>query len=130
MITEEMQSAMQGMLPSAIVSCSVDGTPNCTYISQVYYIDDRHVAISHQFFNKTIRNIYDNPYASVNIVSPDDFGMWKLDLKYSHSETEGELFDQMTMQLEAIASMMGMNDVFNLKGAEVFEVLEIKKITL
>jgi len=129
MITEEMQSAMQGMVPSGIVSCSADGIPNCTYISQVYYIDDKHVAISHQFFNKTIRNVYENPYVSVNIVCPEDFGMWKLDLKYSHAETEGELFDQMSMQLEAIASMMGMGDVFNLKGAEVFEVLEIEKIT-
>jgi hypothetical protein len=129
MITEEMQAAMQGMVPSAIVSCSKDGIPNCTYISQVYYVDEIHVAISHQFFNKTIRNIYENPFASVNIVNPEDFGMWKLNIKYSHAETEGELFDQMSMQLEAIASMMGMADIFKLKGAEVFEVLDIERIT-
>ena len=129
MITEEIQVAMQGVVPSAIVTANKEGTPNCTYISQVYYVDSNHVAISHQFFNKSIRNIRENPFACVNIVSPDDFRMWKLNLKFTHSETDGDLFDQMAMQLEAIASMVGMSDVFKLKGAEIFEVLEIEKIS-
>ena len=124
-----MKSAMQGVVPSAIVTCDQQGIPNTTYISQVYYVDDKHVALSHQFFNKTIRNIRENPYASVNIVSPADFSMWKLDLKFDHSETEGDTFDQMAMQLEAIASMTGMEDVFKLKGAEIFEIYEAEKIT-
>ena len=129
MITDEMQVAMQGVVPSTIVTVNKQGTPNCTYISQVYYVDSNHVAISHQFFNKSIRNIRENPFACVNIVSPDDFGMWKLNLKFTHSETDGDLFDQMAMQLEAIASMVGMSEVFKLKGAEIFEVLEIEKIS-
>ncbi len=129
MITEEMRAAMQGVIPSAIVTCDSDGTPNITYISQVYHVNENHVALSHQFFNKTIRNIRNNPYASVNIVSPADFHMWKLDMKFSHSETDGEIFDQMAMQLEAIASMTGMEDVFKLKGAEIFEVYGVEKIT-
>jgi hypothetical protein len=54
--------------------------------------------------------------------------MWVLDLKYSHSETESDLFEQMEMQLEAIASMQGMEDVFKLKAAEVFTLLSVNKI--
>jgi len=129
MITDEMKTAMQGVVPSAIVTSDPEGTPNCTYISQVFFVDDTHVALSHQFFNKTIRNVRENPYASVNIVSPATFDMWKLDLKFSHSETDGDVFDQMAMQLEAIASMTGMEDVFKLKGAEIFEVYGAEKIT-
>jgi len=129
MITDEMKTAMQGVVPSAIVTSDLEGTPNSTYISQVFFVDDTHVALSHQFFNKTIRNVRENPYASVNIVSPATFDMWKLDLKFSHSETDGDVFDQMAMQLEAIASMTGMEDVFKLKGAEIFEVYGAEKIT-
>ena len=54
--------------------------------------------------------------------------MRKADLKYSHSETDGDLFDEMEMQLEAIASMQGREDVFKLKAAEVFTVLAVEKI--
>ena len=128
MISEEMKIAMKGIVPSTMSTCNLEGVPNISYISQLYYVDQNHVAISNQFFNKTIRNIRENPLACVNIVSPEDFSMWVLDLKYSHSETESDLFEQMEMQLEAIASMQGMEDVFKLKAAEVFTVLSINKI--
>ena len=128
MISEEMKIAMKGIIPSTMSTCNLEGVPNISYISQLYYVDENHVAISNQFFNKTIRNIRENPLACVNIVSPEDFSMWVLDLKYSHSETESDLFEQMEMQLEAIASMQGMEDVFKLKAAEVFTLLSVNKI--
>ena len=128
MISEEMKIAMKGIIPSTMSTCNLEGVPNISYISQLYYVDENHVAISNQFFNKTIRNIRVNPLACVNIVSPEDFSMWVLDLKYSHSETESDLFEQMEMQLEAIASMQGMEDVFKLKAAEVFTLLSVNKI--
>lgn len=128
MISEEMKIAMKGIVPSTMSTCNLEGVPNISYISQLYYVDENHVAISNQFFNKTIRNIRENPLACANIVSPEDFSMWVLDLKYSHSETESDLFEQMEMQLEAIASMQGMEDVFKLKAAEVFTLLSVNKI--
>jgi len=97
MITEEMKMAMKGIVPSAIVTSNSKGTPNVSYISQLYYVDDNHVAVSHQFFNKTIKNIQENPFACVHFLSPVDFSMWNADLKYSHSETEGDLFDEIKM---------------------------------
>jgi hypothetical protein len=36
----------------------------------------------------------------------------------------------MEMQLEAIASMTGMEGVFKLKGAHVYEVLRIERLPL
>ena len=69
-----------------------------------------------------------NPRASANILSPEGFTQWILDLEYSRTETEGDLFEQMSMQLEAIASMCGMEDVFRLKAAEVFKLLSVTKI--
>ena len=128
MISEEMKVAMQGVIPSAMVTVDQEGVPNISYVSQIYYVDEQHVALSHQFLNKTIRNIMQNPKASVNILSPEDFTQWILDLEHSRTETEGDLFDTMSMQLEAIASMCGMEDVFRLKAAEVFKLLSVTKI--
>ena len=128
MITEEMQMAMQGLYPSIIGTCDADGMPNTTVISQTYYVDENHVAISHQFFNKTIRNIRAVPKACLVIIHPEDGSHWRLHLEYSHAESEGDLFERMSMQLEAIASMVGMEDVFELKAAEVFKVISVDNL--
>ena len=127
-ITEELRESMQGIVPSTLVTCSKEGIPNINYISQVYFVDEDHVALSHQFFSKSIRNIYENPQVSVSVVHPDSFQMWRIDLLFTHKETDGDLFEQMSLQLEAIATMTGMEDVFQLQSAYVFKVLDIQKI--
>lgn len=63
----------------------------------------------------------------VQVINPMDFGVWLLELRYDRTETEGPLFDNMDIQLEAIASMTGMTDVFQLRGADVYEVLSVQK---
>ena len=128
LITEDIRAAMQGIIPSTIVTCSADGVPNVAYISQVYYVDDENVALSHQFFNKSIRNIHENPQISVAIVNPETAQMWRIDCLFLRSETEGKLFEEMSAQLEAIASMMGMEDVFKLKSADIYKILKLEKI--
>jgi len=62
-LPDEIKPAMQGVIPSHVVTCSLDGTPNITAVSQVYYVDSDHVALSYQFFSKTIKNIRENPRA-------------------------------------------------------------------
>jgi predicted pyridoxine 5'-phosphate oxidase superfamily flavin-nucleotide-binding protein len=64
-LPDEIKPAMQGVIPSHVVTCSRDGIPNASVISQVYYVDADHVALSHQFFNKTTRNVRENPKAAV-----------------------------------------------------------------
>ena len=126
MITEEMFPALQGVIPSCLVTCNKEGIPNATYVSQVFYVDDDEVALSFQFFNKTVRNVRENPYAAVKIFHPGEMKMWDLELEFDRSETDGDVFDQMEMQLEAIASMTGMSDVFKLHAADIYKVKSIK----
>ena len=54
--------------------------------------------------------------------------MYNLDLEFDHSETDSELFDDMDMKLEAIASMSGMSGIFNLKAADVYKVKSLKEL--
>ena len=116
------------MFPSWITTCSNDGEPNTTVISQIWFVSETEVALSFQFFNKTKKNISQNPYAFATIVNPASFDMYNLELKYSRTESEGDLFDEMDMKLEAIASMSGMSGIFELKGADIYNVLSINKI--
>lgn len=127
MLPDEIKPAMQGVIPSTIVTCSLTGVPNVTDISQVWYVDESHVALSHQFFNKTYRNVRENPYAKAIIRDPETFQEWHLELQYDHSEEKGPLFDEMDMKLEAIASMTGMTGVFKLRAADVYKVLSVRR---
>lgn len=127
MLPPEIRPAMQGVMPAHMVTCSLEGLPNATSVSQVYYVDPDHVALSFQFFNKTIRNVRENPYAYVWIMNPETMDFWDLELQYDHSETTGPVFEAMEMQLEAIASMSGMSGVFKLKAADIYKVLSVRK---
>src|SRR5688500_9329513 len=114
---EDLWPCLQGIIPAALSTCSLDGTPNITFISQVYYVDASHVAISHQFFNKTHRNVRDNPSACAMVLDPRTLHAYRLYLCYQHSESSGLLFDSMSLQLQAIASHAGMTDVFRPRAA-------------
>lgn len=123
---ESIASCFEGMIPSTICSCSTLGTPNLTYLSIVHQLDDRHVGLSYQFFNKTRTNILENPRAQVLVVSPETLKQYRLDLRYQRTETEGPSFERMKIRLDAVASQSGMSGVFELRGVDVFEVLDCR----
>ena len=45
---------------------------------------------------------------------------------FLREETEGRIFEEMRAQLEAIASMTGMEDVFKLKSADIYQILKLE----
>jgi hypothetical protein len=126
-LPDEIKAAMQGVIPSHVVTCSHDGTPNASALSQVYYVDADHVALSHQFFNKTKRNLEENPRAMAWVISPETFEAWDLELEFVRSETSGPIFDVMELQIEAIGSLVGMKGIFKLRAADVFRVIAVSK---
>ena len=118
----------QGVIPSIIATSDARGVPNVTYASQIHLIDDDHVALSRQFFNKTSRNLDENPLACAEVHDPVTFQSYRLHLKFLRSEKSGPLFDVMSARIEAIASHTGMSGVFRLIGADVFEVVNVEKV--
>ena len=128
-LPDDIKPVMQNGIPATVVTCSTDGIPNTTIISQVYYVDPAHVALSFQFFNKTIRNVRENPHACVALNDVLGDAKWILDVQYDHSETEGKIFDEMDMQIEAIASATGMSGIFKLRAADIYRVKSFRKIS-
>jgi adenylate cyclase len=118
----------QGVVPAMIATCDREGVPNVTYLSQVYLVDDRRVALSCQFFNKTKKNVLENPFATTHLLDPLTFDTYRLVLRYDHAETEGKLFESMSRRIDAIASYTGMSGVFKLLSADVYDVASIEKL--
>ena len=126
-LPQEIRPALDNGVPALMVTCSADGTPNVTVISQVHYVDETHVALSFQFFNKTIKNVRENPRAWTGLMDFIGRADWTLDLEFERSEVEGPIFDAMDMQIEAIASATGMSGIFKLRGADIYRVLSVEK---
>ena len=125
---ESLATCLQGLWPAMLYTCSRDGVPNAAYLSQIEYVDATHVALSFQFFNKSRRNITENPHAMVSVLDPDNGQGWCLRLLYKHSETSGPLFVRMSWRIEAIASYCGLKGIFKLRAADVYEVLAIEPV--
>ena len=124
----DIRACLEGAIPAAMATCAPDGTPNVVFISQVFHVDERHVALSFQFFNKTRRNVLANPHATVLLIDPRNAGFWRLHLNYLRTETEGPLFEGMRAQLAGIASHSGLEGVFRLLGSDVYEVERIEAV--
>jgi adenylate cyclase len=124
----EIRACFEGAVPAVVATCDAAGMPNVAYISQVYYVDERHVALSFQFFNKTRQNILANPHATALLLHPVTAQFYRLRIRYLRTETGGPLFEGMKAQLAGIASHTGMQGVFRLLGSDVYEVEEVEAV--
>jgi hypothetical protein len=43
-LPDEIRPVLDSGIPAVMVTCSSDGIPNVTVISQVYYVDETHAA--------------------------------------------------------------------------------------
>ena len=120
---ESIMPCLQGVIPSWVTTCSVEGVPNASIVSIVHYVDSGRVALTRQFINKTRINLDANPQAQVIVVSPATGDQYALDLRYLRTESEGPIFDAVEANLDAIASMTGMTGVFRLRGVDIHGVL-------
>src|ERR1700712_5528878 len=125
---EELVRCFEGITPCVLATASLDGVPNITYVSQVSYVDSKHVALSRQFFNKTQQNLQNNPRASLQFYDPLTFHAYQAAIRLDHSETSGPLFDAMSARIQVIATQTGMQDVFKLIAADVCEVVSLERI--
>lgn len=125
---EEIGTCFEGIIPSPFCTCSASGIPNITYLSVVHRLDSNHVALSFQFFNKSRKNLLENPKAQVLLVEPATFRQFQLDLVYEATLTEGPIFERLRVGLDAVASQIGMSHIFSLLGADVFQVLGCRAV--
>ncbi|MGD1095956.1 MAG: GAF domain-containing protein [Bryobacteraceae bacterium] len=123
---DHIAGCFEGVIPANICSCDREGTPNLTYLSLVHRLDQDHVGLSHQFFNKTRKNILENPWVQVIVTAPQTFEQFRLDLRYERTDAEGPAFDRMKTRLDAVASQTGMSQVFRLRGVDVYQVLDCR----
>jgi adenylate cyclase len=120
---DRMGGCFDGVIPPIIATCSAAGEPNITHVSQLSLVDERHVAVSNQFFSKTVANLAENPQASVLVTDSQTYETFRLDLAFVGTQTDGPVFEAMRARIDAIAAIVQMEDVFALRGADLYRVV-------
>lgn len=124
----QVRRMLEGVIPPAMCSASPDGVPHVTYLSQAEYIDDEHIALSFQFFNRSRRNVLATRRAALSVEDPYTGGAVMMQLDYLRTDTSGPAFERLRAKLAGIASQTGMEKVFKLQGADVYRVREVRRV--
>ena len=123
-----LERCFAGAIPAVICTRSAAGEPNITYLSKVELVDDQRVALSNQFLSKTATNLAEHPRASVILLDPATHDEYRLTLVYERTERRGRVFEQLRRDVDAIAALSGMQDVFRLRAADIYRVVELEVV--
>jgi len=70
----------------------------------------------------------DNPRASVLVTDSQTYETYRLALSFERRDTDGPVFERLRVSIDAIAKMMGMEETFSLRSADVYRVLSCDRI--
>ena len=111
-----------------LATADANGIPNVTYLSCAHVVDGERIALSNQFFSKTARNIMENPRASLLLIDPRDYGEYRVTLRYERTDRHGPAFEALRRDVDTVAALQGMQDVFRLRAADVYRVLHVERV--
>jgi adenylate cyclase len=124
----DVRRMLEGVVPPAMCTASPDGVPHVNYLSHAEYVDENHVALTYQFFNRSRQNVLATRRAALSIDDPYTGAGMVMQLEYIRTETSGPLFERLRAKLAGIASHTGMEKVFKLLGADLYRVLELRRV--
>ena len=124
----DVATCFEGAIPAVIVTASADGVPNVTYLSKAHVVGTDRIALSNQFLSKSARNLAENPRASLLLIEPRTHDEYRLAIEYERTERRGPVFDDLRREVDAIAAMTGMQDVFRLRAADIYRVVHLERV--
>ncbi len=124
----DLRRCFDGRVPAVISTCSAAGIPNITYLSAVQPVDDERIALSNQFMSKTSRNLAENPWASLVLLDPITYSEYRLMLRYERTDRRGPVFERLRDDVDKIAALIGMKDVFCLRSADICRIESIERV--
>jgi len=125
---KSVRRMFEGVIPAVMCSVSADGMPHLCFLSQVEYVDEGHVALSFQFFNRSRENILATRRCMVSVDDPYTAAGIRMQLRYVRTESSGAVFERMRAKLAGIAAHTGMDKVYRLLGADIYEVSSVREI--
>jgi len=123
-----LRDCFEGVIPSIIATLDNDGIPNVSYLSQVHYVDDEHVALSNQFFSKTARNVEQTGQATVLVVDGRTGQQHELDLVFDRAVQSGDTFSRIDAHIRATGAREGPGVPWLLRSADIYKVRGVQRV--
>ncbi len=124
----DVRRLLEGVIPPALATASAEQVPHVNYLSHAEYVDDEHIALTFQFFNRSRANVMATGRAALCIEDPITGVGVVMHLRYQRTETEGPVFERLRAKLAGIAAHTGMEKVFKLLGADIYRVEELTRL--
>jgi len=115
-VTEEIKESLKGTKIAFLATASKDGAPNVVPIGAFKFLDDETLLISDQFFNKTLKNLQENPRISLVWWGEKGGFQVKADITI---HTEGEVFRQ------NVEWVRGIKETLRPKSAVVGKITDV-----
>jgi len=115
-VTEEIKESLKGTKIAFLATASKDGAPNVVPIGAFKFLDDETLLISDQFFNKTLKNLQENPRISLVWWGEKGGFQVKADITI---HTEGEVFRQ------NVEWVRGIKETLHPKSAVVGKITDV-----
>jgi predicted pyridoxine 5'-phosphate oxidase superfamily flavin-nucleotide-binding protein len=123
----DIERCFGGAIPAILTTASTDGVPNIMYLSRAHQVDHERIALSNQFMSKTARNLAANPQADLLLVDPTTHDEYRLSLVYERTDRRGHVFNRLRADVDALSALVGMQDVFRLRAADIFRVVDMEQ---
>jgi hypothetical protein len=128
MVLADIERCFGGAIPAVLATASADGVVNITYLSRAHQVDHERVALSNQFMSKTSRNLAGNPRASLLLMDPLTHDEYRLALVYERTDRRGGVFERLRADIDALAVLEDLQDVYRLRAADVYRVVSIEHL--
>ena len=125
---KSIRRMLEGLMPPCMTTVTPDGMPHVNHVSHAEYVDENHVALTWQFQNASRANILATRRACLSFDDPTSGTGFVMQIEYLRTETAGPVFERLRAKLAGIASHSGMEGVFRLRGADVYRVLELRRV--
>jgi predicted pyridoxine 5'-phosphate oxidase superfamily flavin-nucleotide-binding protein len=119
-MNQRMKEIFEKQRTIVLATATEDGIPNVVPVGMKKIVDDETILISDQYFNKTLKNIKDNPRAAIT--------MWDKSEGYQikgtvSMETSGRRFEETARWVEERGR--SINKPLRSKGALILKITEI-----
>jgi hypothetical protein len=78
--------------------------------------------------SKTTRNLAENPRASLLLLDPVSYSEYRLTIRYERTDRRGPVFERLRDDVDKVAALSGMRDVFRLRSADICRVESIELV--
>ena len=123
-LNERMKEILNNQQVIALSTCSREGVPNVVPMSAKKVLDDDAILLSDQYFGKTLKNLHENPKASIAIWDKLEGYQIKGSVII---ETSGQIFEETYQWIDETGKKLGLP--LKCKGAVILKIEEIFNVS-